>query len=822
MTPIRRLFHCLFGCIIAYLMWHWGLFHPADNLIYDTFMRWGPGEKPDARIQVVAIDDESVRQLGNWPWPRSVHARMIETLHQAGASVVVYNVMFPEPGPRRDGNLALEHAVRRHGRVLLPVYPDARTEVMGPYAGLASVAAGLVDNRLGVSTDGVSRHMAVGIRTKDAYFPPLAEEAVRLFEGRQAPIRRSTVQARRGIFFLPAYYNHPALRFADVLADPPDLRGKIVLVGVTATGLADTLSTPLLPGKSTPSVQVQANLIDNLLHRRVVWEANWPSIVFSLLFVLLGISAVLMIGKRIWLQWGGTLIVLSAEVGILYLIFASAHWKGSPMALATASLLPLLTYFIDTVQLSNEALRREVVALAKNYPGPKTLSDEAQLEHSLETLVQVTQASFAIYRQRHDDRLDLLLASRDCPKELFNTSLPDDLLALGGRVLRWDEVPLNLRPALVDVHYLLIWPHMVGERAVGNWEFYFQEAPPSQIVQVPAQLLPHLGASPLTQEHWELGTSEDTTTLIHLLARLGQQINRDREFYEAVLLSTHTGLIVCDAWGTILFHNPQLLKDLSPDSTGSLQALNLLTVINRAFVDSAPQWSTLWPQVVHDRQGVQIQLARDPIYMSLTLTPVLDKSESQVIAVVGALVDQTVLKKQALTDALTGLHNRRSLEDTLRVEFLKARRIPHYSYSVLLLDLDNFKRINDQFGHAAGDQVLREVAALLLTTVRKSDFVARYGGEELVLLLPGTAMDGAFLLAEKIRRLLSQLPIKAIQFPKHRVTVSVGIGMWEPGDQHPEDALRRADKALYASKEKGKNRTYLYSSEKGIYSPSDV
>lgn len=822
MTSLRRLFHCLFGALVAFLLWHWGLFSAADNLIYDHFMRWGPGGAPDSRIAVVAIDDESLRKLGNWPWQRSLHARMVDTLREAGARVVVYNVLFLEPEPRQVGNLALERALGQYEKVLLPIFPDANGGVLLPYPALAERAAGLVDNRLGVSTDGVSRHTGTGIRAVDRYFPPLAEEAVRLFEGREVPIRRSAIQARRGIHFLPAHYGVPAHSFADVLADPPSFKGKIVLVGATATGLADTVSTPLLPGKSTPSVQVQANLIDNLLHRRVVWEANGASVAFMLVFVLLGMSAVLLIGHRIWLQWGGTLLLLSAEVGILYLIFVTAHWKGSPVALAIASLLPLLTYFIDTVSQSNEALRREVVALARNYPGPKTLSDDAQLQHSLETLVQVTQASFAIYRRKQDDQLERVFMSRNCPQETFTQSLPDDLLALGGRVLRWEEVPVNLRPALPHAHHVLIWPHMAGQRAVGNWEFYFEEAPSNQVAQVPAQLLPHLGVSPLSQERWEMSKSEDTATLIRLMARLGQQLNRDREFYEAVLLSTHTGLIVCDAWGTILFHNPQLLKDLTPDSTGSLQELNLLTVIDRAFVDSAPQWSSLWPQVVHDRRAVQIQLARDPIYMSLTLTPVLDKAETQVIAVVGALVDQTVLKKQALTDALTGLHNRRSLEDTLAIEFLKARRIPHYAYSILILDLDNFKRINDQFGHAAGDQVLREVGQLLLKSVRKSDFVARYGGEELVLLLPDTPLEGAFLLAEKIRRLVSQLPVRAIQFPKQRVTASVGIGMWDAGDQHPEDALRRADKALYASKEKGKNRTYLFSPEKGIYSPSDA
>jgi len=165
------------------------------------------------------------------------------------------------------------------------------------------------------------------------------------------------------------------------------------------------------------------------------------------------------------------------------------------------------------------------------------------------------------------------------------------------------------------------------------------------------------------------------------------------------------------------------------------------------------------------------------------------------------------LREIAATDPLTGLSNRRDFEERLVVELRRATR-SGCPLSLLFLDLDLFKRYNDRFGHPAGDELLVKLANLLVKTVRSSDLVGRYGGEEFVVLLPDTEEAGALVLAETLRctvaeRLAGRLP----------VTVSVGVATYEPGsaasdasDQVAPRLVAAADEALYRAKREGRNR----------------
>jgi two-component system cell cycle response regulator len=160
----------------------------------------------------------------------------------------------------------------------------------------------------------------------------------------------------------------------------------------------------------------------------------------------------------------------------------------------------------------------------------------------------------------------------------------------------------------------------------------------------------------------------------------------------------------------------------------------------------------------------------------------------------------------AVTDALTGLHNRRYLDNHMAALFdesaMRARPM-----SVLILDIDRFKLINDTHGHDAGDEVLREFAARVKANTRIVDIVARFGGEEIVVAVPDTALDGASAIAERIRE-----RIEAEPFPVHRgtrqirLTVSIGVASRRAGDPSCMDMLKRADEALYQAKDSGRNR----------------
>jgi diguanylate cyclase (GGDEF)-like protein len=159
------------------------------------------------------------------------------------------------------------------------------------------------------------------------------------------------------------------------------------------------------------------------------------------------------------------------------------------------------------------------------------------------------------------------------------------------------------------------------------------------------------------------------------------------------------------------------------------------------------------------------------------------------------------IEKLARIDGLTGLANRRILEETLPREAARANRL-NESLSVIFVDVDHFKPINDEFGHDAGDQVLAQLGNIFKSQLRSYDLAARFGGDEFVLLLPGTTRDGAIVIAERIRA-----GVGTLAFPEYprQVTVSIGIaalGIGETG----EELVAHADEALYRAKGKGGNR----------------
>ena len=163
--------------------------------------------------------------------------------------------------------------------------------------------------------------------------------------------------------------------------------------------------------------------------------------------------------------------------------------------------------------------------------------------------------------------------------------------------------------------------------------------------------------------------------------------------------------------------------------------------------------------------------------------------------------------EQATRDGLTGLLNRREIDINAEAAVKLAERHGR-TLSFLMVDIDHFKRINDRFGHAAGDEVLRETARRILTSCRASDVVGRYGGEEFLLLLPETTADDAVTTGDKLRRVLSEQPIELDEL-KIPVTASVGVAAWDP-PMRTAELYEAADRALYRAKALGRNRTELY------------
>jgi diguanylate cyclase len=181
----------------------------------------------------------------------------------------------------------------------------------------------------------------------------------------------------------------------------------------------------------------------------------------------------------------------------------------------------------------------------------------------------------------------------------------------------------------------------------------------------------------------------------------------------------------------------------------------------------------------------------------------LDEVEKLAVSAQYAIEEQ---RRKAMHDSLTGLPNREFYQQRLEQEL---QRIKRYGgkLSLMVCDVDLFKRINDNYGHLAGDKVLNIIAKSLQKNLRSSDFIARYGGEEFVALMPETSTAEAKIIAEKLRKKVERSPFNFKKEPI-QITVSFGISEFAPGES-ADEVFSRADKALYAAKEKGRNQVQL-------------
>src|SRR6267142_4063593 len=170
--------------------------------------------------------------------------------------------------------------------------------------------------------------------------------------------------------------------------------------------------------------------------------------------------------------------------------------------------------------------------------------------------------------------------------------------------------------------------------------------------------------------------------------------------------------------------------------------------------------------------------------------------------------NQTLVTLSSI-DGLSGLLNRMHWELAVAAEFQRCRRIGHPS-SLVMIDIDHFKVINDRHGHPVGDAVIRSVAWILRGALRLHDVPGRYGGEEFGIVLPGTGIEGAELLAERIRVRIESMALETTR--EVRATVSLGVAVFDAEDTDHTTWIARADRALYAAKEAGRNRTARYAS----------
>jgi diguanylate cyclase (GGDEF)-like protein len=201
------------------------------------------------------------------------------------------------------------------------------------------------------------------------------------------------------------------------------------------------------------------------------------------------------------------------------------------------------------------------------------------------------------------------------------------------------------------------------------------------------------------------------------------------------------------------------------------------------------------------------------LYLAIDAGPIYDK-DGKLIAVVETLRDmtlqklaQTALQELANHDGLTGIANRRAFDETLKLEWRRAMR-ENQPLALLMVDVDHFKHYNDNYGHLAGDECLKKVATAMSDEMqRASDVVARYGGEEFAVILPNCTLEGAMVVAEKLRHAMEKQGIPFVNSELGHVTVSIGVATVVPtpaGDSW--QLISTADAALYRAKASGRNR----------------
>jgi diguanylate cyclase (GGDEF)-like protein/PAS domain S-box-containing protein len=310
-----------------------------------------------------------------------------------------------------------------------------------------------------------------------------------------------------------------------------------------------------------------------------------------------------------------------------------------------------------------------------------------------------------------------------------------------------------------------------------------------------------------------------TARLLLLNRRLGlerQRVAQQSEERRRLLAAVGEGVYGVDRYGFCTFVNPAALEMLG------LTAEEVVGADQHALFHHHHEDGTAYPVTecpvyltLRDGQARHMDewfLRRDgsgfPVLLTVAPVSGADGQDGAVV-VFRDMAErrhlETELRTQASTDALTGLSNRRYFLAEMERELGRVRRTPELPAAVLMVDLDNFKGVNDRYGHAAGDVVLRHFATTLALSLRGSDLVGRLGGEEFAVLLPGSSLEHGGRLAERLRRLVAGAAV-TVDDVSVCYTVSIGVTRMVAADATVDRVLARADTALYRAKDAGRDR----------------
>ena len=283
------------------------------------------------------------------------------------------------------------------------------------------------------------------------------------------------------------------------------------------------------------------------------------------------------------------------------------------------------------------------------------------------------------------------------------------------------------------------------------------------------------------------------------------------ETYKAAMDQAPAAIMITNSRGRIEYVNDAFLKSSGyarEEIIGRSPAMFQSGQTDEAVYQNL--WQTILSGYVWRGEVLNRRKNGDQYWDNMAISPLRDRFGriSHFVAVREDVTErkgrEEDLRQLAQIDPLTGIGNRRFLLERAEHEQLRAERFGS-PLSVLLLDIDHFKQINDRHGHAAGDETIRKVALACVDSVREIDVVGRYGGEEFVIVLPGTDLEGARELAERLRATISRITVPGSDGNSFELTASVGVATYGPGDEL-EHLLAAADAALYRAKSLGRNR----------------
>ena len=288
--------------------------------------------------------------------------------------------------------------------------------------------------------------------------------------------------------------------------------------------------------------------------------------------------------------------------------------------------------------------------------------------------------------------------------------------------------------------------------------------------------------------------------MVHRLSMSYAELTTERDKLSTLILDAREGIVVTDPYGKVVLTNSAASELLSKNqetiSAGGMKALFDDAEVPIAHIIEGSPTNTPSTLVPYRNKTLSVQLAE-----------VLTKNGTSVGTaaifkdVTAEIKTQEDLKQLARTDNLTGLYNRRHFDETSKIELSRAVRY-HHPISVLIIDIDHFKMVNDTHGHNVGDTVIKAISKLIKEAIREFDIACRYGGEEFVVLLPNAPVQDAYAFCERLRKM-----IEAWHLGDLSVTVSIGLAGAPPNPQTSiDDLVKAADLQLYQAKHAGRNQ----------------